>query len=345
MKHSFGSDNHSGVAPEIMEAIIEANEGFSVAYGDDETTAKAIRIFKEKLGENAEPFFVFNGTGANVTALKTLTKSHNSILCPDTAHINVDECGAPEKATGCKLIPLHSTDGKVNPEEVRKELVNFGVQHHSQVKVLSISQPTELGTLYTPGEIRSLADLMHSYDCFLHMDGSRISNAAAALGLPIKSITADLGVDALSFGGTKNGLLIGEAVIFFKKPFAEDFPYVRKQNTQLYSKNRFIAAQFIAYLKDDLNLKLARHSNEMAKYLEYKLQGINEVKISRPVMTNAVFAIIPEFLSDDLMSTHNFSVWNEATNEVRWMCSFNTAKEDVDNFVSDIKQSILKSKA
>jgi threonine aldolase len=176
------------------------------------------------------------------------------------------------------------------------------------------------------------------------MDGSRISNAAAALGLPIKSITADLGVDALSFGGTKNGLLIGEAVIFFKKPFAEDFPYVRKQNTQLYSKDRFIAAQFIAYLKDDLNLRLARHSNEMAKYLEYKLQGINEVKISRPVMTNAVFAIIPEFLSNDLMSRHNFSVWNEATNEVRWMCSFNTAKEDVDNFVRDIKQSILKYK-
>lgn len=336
MLHSFGSDNHSGVAPEIMDAIINANKDFSEAYGEDEITKQAILLFKKILGENAESFFVFNGTGANVVALKTLTQTHNSILCPETAHINVDECGAPEKATGCKLIPLSSKDGKVTPEEVKKELKNFGFQHHSQVKVLSISQPTELGTLYTPQEIHELADLMHEYNCYLHMDGSRISNASAALGLPIKSFTADIGVDALSFGGTKNGLLIGEAVVFFKKELSEDFLYIRKQSTQLFSKNRFIAAQFIAYLKDGLNIRLASHSNSMAQYLGARLKEISEIEISRPVETNAVFAIIPKYLCNELLKKHLFYVWDDTTNEVRWMCSFNTTKEDIDIFVNDI---------
>jgi len=336
MLHSFGSDNHSGVAPEIMDAIINANKDFAEAYGEDETTKQAICLFKKILGETAESFFVFNGTGANVVALKTLTQTHNSILCPDTAHINVDECGAPEKATGCKLIPLKSKDGKVTPEEVRKELKNFGFQHHSQVKVLSISQPTELGTLYTPQEIKDLADLMHEYNCYLHVDGSRISNASAALGLPIKNFTADIGVDALSFGGTKNGLLIGEAVVFFKKELSEDFLYIRKQSTQLFSKNRFIAAQFIAYLNDGLNIRLADRSNKMAKYLESRLKEISEIKISRPVETNAVFAIIPEYMCEELLKKHLFYIWDETTNEVRWMCSFNTTKEEIDIFVNDI---------
>ena len=344
MLHSFGSDNHSGVAPEIIEAIINANKDFSEAYGEDKTTKQANILFKKILGENTESFFVFNGTGANVVALKALTKTHNSILCPETAHINVDECGAPEKATGCKLIPLTAKDGKVTPEEVKKELKNFGFQHHSQVKVLSISQPTELGTLYTPQEIKELADLMHEHNCFLHMDGSRISNASAALGLPIKNFTADSGVDALSFGGTKNGLLIGEAVIFFKKELSEDFLYIRKQNTQLFSKNRFIAAQFIAYLKDGLNIRLAAHSNTMAKYLESTLKEIPEIKISRPVETNAVFAIIPKYLCNELLKKHLFYVWDETTNEVRWMCSFNTTREDVDTFVNDIIRIVTANK-
>jgi len=342
MLHSFGSDNHSGVAPEIMEAIINANNGFAIAYGDDEKTEEAVKLFKEKLGESAEVFFVINGTGANTVALSALTSTYNSILCPDTAHINVDECGAPEKATGCKLIQLPSKDGKVYPADVKKELKNFGFQHHSQVKVLSISQPTELGTLYTPGEIKDLADLMHSHNCYLHVDGSRISNASAALGLPIKSFTADLGVDALSFGGTKNGLLMGEAVVFFSKGVADNFPYIRKQNAQLYSKTRFVAAQFIAYLKDDLNIRLASHSNNMARYLESRLEGIDKIQISRPVQTNAVFACLPDNLCNELMKSHLFYIWNEDTTEVRWMCSFNTTKDDIDRFVSDIKRLINK---
>jgi len=338
MKHSFGSDNHSGVAPIIMEAIISANNEFQVAYGEDEITKRAVKEFKRILGETAYPFFVLNGTGANIVSLKAMTNSFNSILCPESAHINVDECGAPEKLTGCKLIPLPCIDGKVSPESVKKALIGFGFQHHSQPKVLSISQPTELGTIYTPTEIKILADLMHEHDCYLHIDGSRISNASASLKMPIKSFTADLGVDAISFGGTKNGLLIGEAVVFFREELAKNFLYIRKQAGQLYSKTRFIAAQFEAYLKDETNIKLASESNNMAKYLEQELKTVPQIKISRPVETNVVFAFVPKDLCDKLLKLHYFYIWDEETYEVRWMCSFNTTKDDIDIFIKDIKR-------
>jgi len=340
MKHSFGSDNHSGVAPEIMDAIIRINSGFADAYGEDALTLKVESIFKEQFGPDTGAYLVFNGTGANILALKALTNSYNSILCPETAHINVDECGAPEKMTGCKLIPLPQKDGKVTPESVKKELKGFGFQHHAQPKVLSISQPTEMGTIYTPAEIKELADLMHSHNGYLHIDGSRISNAAAALDMPVARFTSEIGVDALSFGGTKNGLLIGEALLLFRKEHNENFLYIRKQAAQLYSKNRFMAAQFEAYLKDNLNIKMAKHSNSMAKYLEQQLAGISQVKITRSVDTNAVFAIIPPELCEKLQQRHHFHVWEEETNEVRWMCSFNTTKEDIDQFIADINQSI-----
>ncbi len=337
MIHSFGSDNHSGVAPEIMDAIAKANTNFAIAYGEDQITLEACRIFRRDFGEETEVFFVFNGTGANILALKALTNSFNSILCAGSAHINVDECGAPEKLTGCKIVPLPAINGKVTEVAVKKELKGFGFQHHSQPKVLSISQPTELGTLYTPAEIKALSRLMHENGGFLHVDGSRISNAAAALNLTIKEITKDCGVDALSFGGTKNGLLIGEAVLFFNKVFANNFQYYRKQAAQLFSKNRFIAAQFVAFLKDGLNIRLASHSNQMAKYLEASLIGLSGVKISRPVETNAVFAIIPREIAEKLMEKHFFYIWDEELNEVRWMCSFNTSTSDIDNFVADLK--------
>ncbi|MFA6769552.1 MAG: beta-eliminating lyase-related protein [Bacteroidales bacterium] len=337
MRHSFGSDNHSGAAKEIIDAISAANQGFSIAYGEDSLTAKAQEIFKRDLGNDTYVYFVFNGTGANILALKAMTESFNSILCPDTAHIYVDECGAPEKLTGCKVIPIPNVDGKVNCDNVRKELKGFGFQHHSQPKVLSISQPTELGTLYTKKEILELANLMHSHNGYLHMDGSRISNASASMNIPIKEFTVDCGVDALSFGGTKNGLLIGEAVVFFKKELAQNFLYIRKQAAQLFSKNRFIAAQFIAFLENGLNIKLATHSNNMAKYLEQQLKEVKEVQISRPVQTNAVFALIDPNLCEKLQQKHYFYVWDEETNEVRWMCSFNTHKKEIDLFVKDLK--------
>ena len=352
MKHSFGSDNHSGVHPQIMEAIVKENCNFKVAYGDDPYTCSILERLENLLGGNCKAIFVVNGTGANVVSLGAFTNSYHSILAPKTAHINVDECGAPEKFTGCKIISLASPDGKVTPEEVTKSLTNFGEQHHSQPRILSISQPTELGTLYTPEEIKALADLMHSHSGYLHIDGSRISNAAAALDMPIKAFTADCGADVLSFGGTKNGLLMGEAVVVFNTDKsanernngfqADILKYIRKQATQLYSKNRFIAAQFDAYLTDNLYIKLASHSNAMAKHLEKLLKEIPQVQITQKVESNAVFAIVPKWLTDELLKKYYFYTWDEQTGEVRWMCSFNTQQEDIEEFVADIKNLLSK---
>ena len=340
MKHSFGSDNHSGVHPEIMEAIVKANSEFAVAYGDDEYSQKVLREVEVLLGGECEAMFVINGTGANILSLSNLAHSSDAVLCPATAHINCDECGAPEKIIGCKLIALEHKDGKVSPETVKKHLHGFGEQHHSQPNVLSISQPTELGTLYTAEEIKALADLMHENGGYLHIDGSRISNAAAALGIPVKAFTADAGADALSFGGTKNGLLMGEIVVLFKRAATNRALFLRKQMTQLYSKARFMAAQFERYFKDDMYLKMASHSNEMAKYLESKLVEIPDVKISRPVETNAVFAYISKELYEKLSEKHMFYIWDEETMEVRWMCSFETKKENIDEFIEDIKNNL-----
>lgn len=362
MKHSFGSDNHSGVHPLIMEAIIEENTNFATAYGEDQYTKSVLKKLEQLLGGDCTAFFVFNGTGANIVALQGFLKSYNSVLAPVTAHINVDECGAVEKVAASRIVPLQAPDGKVSTKEVKEALTGFGFQHHAQPKILSISQPTELGTTYTPEEIKELAELMHSHGCYLHMDGSRISNAAESLGLPIKAFTADCGVDVLSFGGTKNGLLMGEAVVVFhgaennhtdtlgqpmnllNKEVAQTLQYYRKQTTQLYSKSRFIAAQFEAYLKDDLYLKLAGQSNAMAKYLAESLADIDEVQISKSVDSNAVFAIIPVWLGEKLREKHYFYVWDETTNEVRWMCSFNTTKEDIDNFTEDLRTIIKEHK-
>ncbi len=340
MQHSFGSDNHSGVHPLIMEAIVKENQDFAVAYGEDPYTKKVLGQLENILGGNCSAFFVLNGTGANITGLSCFLKSFNSILAPVTAHINVDECGAPEKLSGAKIIPLQAPQGKVSPVQVKKALTGFGFQHHSQPAILSISQPTELGTVYKPHEIKELADLMHSYNCYLHIDGSRISNAAAYLNIPVKEFTADCGADVLSFGGTKNGLLMGEAVVIFGKndERAGMLPYIRKQITQLYSKSRFIAAQFEAYLKDGLYLKLAGQANSMAQYLALQLKEIKEIQITRDVESNAVFAVIPEYLSVKLLEKHYFYIWDESVNEARWMCSFNTTKQDIDLFVRDIKQ-------
>lgn len=340
MKHSFGSDNHSGVHPRILDAVVKANSEFAVAYGDDEYSQSILKKIEDMLGGNCKAMFVINGTGANIFSLANLAHSSDAVLCPATAHINCDECGAPEKIIGCKLIALDHINGKVSPETVKKHLHGFGEQHHSQPNVLSISQPTELGTLYSVEEIKALADLMHSHGGYLHIDGSRVSNAAAALNLPIKTFTADAGADALSFGGTKNGLLMGEVVALFDRASKNRALFLRKQMTQLYSKARFMAAQFDEYLNGDLYLKLASHSNEMAKYLESKLLEIPQIKVSRPVETNAVFAYISRDLYDKLSEKHMFYIWDEETMEVRWMCSFDTKKENIDQFIEDIKQSL-----
>ncbi len=335
MKHSFGSDNHSGVHPKIMEAIARANSGYAEAYCEDDYSLKILNKIESLFGGECKAFFVLNGIGANILSLATVAHSTDAILCPATAHINVDECGAPEKLTCAKLIPLQHSHGKVTPETVKKSLVGFGFQHHSQPKVLSISQATELGTIYTLDEIKVLADLMHSYGCLLHIDGSRLANATAALGVSLKDYK-ETGVDVISLGGTKNGMMIGEAVIFYNRVNSDKTIYLRKQLSQLYSKSRFLASQFEAYLNDDLYLSLASNANNMAKYLSNRLSNIPQVEITHPVETNAVFAVITKELYQSLRKNHLFYLWNEEKTEVRWMTSFSTTQDDIDRFIEEI---------
>lgn len=334
---SFGSDNHSGIHPNILAAISEANVDHDFAYGDDKISSLAKEKFNELFGREVDTFFMFNGTGTNVTILKSITNTYNSILAPATAHINVDECGAPEKHTGCKLVAIDIPNGKLTPELVKPYLTGFGFCHHSQPKVISISQTTELGTVYSKEEIKALADLAHEYDMYLHIDGARIANGVVASGCTLKELTVDAGVDAMSFGGTKNGLMIGEVAIFFNRELATHFEYERKQAMQLYSKMRFVATQFIAYLTDDLWLTLATNANMQAKYLESRLKEINFITLTQNVEANAVFAIIPKDKIEVIREKYFFYDWNENKNEIRLMCSFNTTKQHIDEFIRYIK--------
>ncbi len=337
---SFGSDNHSGIHPSILEAIAAANEGHAFAYGDDPVTARVEQRFQELFGPTADTYLVFNGTGANVLALRTVTRPYQAVICARTAHINTDECGAPEFQTGCKLLSIETPDGKLTPELVATQLHGFGVQHHNQPRVVSISQPTELGTLYSIDEIRALADQAHAHGLLLHVDGARLGNAVAALGCtPAEMITA-AGVDVLSFGGTKNGLLGGEAVIFLKEGLSHEAIYERKQLMQLASKMRFAAAQFEAYLRDDLWLRLAAQANAAAAYLAGRLAEFPEVTLTQRVQANGIFATLPEGVAERLRERYFFYDWDEARGEVRWMCSFDTSREDVDGFVEALREAL-----
>ena len=290
---SFASDNNAGVHPEVLQAIAAANQGHTVGYGDDPYTESAVRKFKQHFGPDIEVFIVFNGTAANCLSLKALTNSYHAVICAEAAHIYTDECGAPEKFTGCKLIPLPTRDGKLTVESVSHAYHGIGDQHHVQPRVISITQATEVGTVYKPAEIKALARFAHERGMFLHVDGARIANAAASLGQTLRQATRDLGVDVLSFGGTKNGALGAEAVIFFDKKLGHDFLYLRKQGMQLASKMRFISAQFDALFTGDLWLKSAQHANRMARLLQKKLSEIPQVKIVYKVEANGVFVKIP----------------------------------------------------
>ncbi|MGD9900579.1 MAG: low specificity L-threonine aldolase [Calditrichaceae bacterium] len=340
LEKSFASDNNSGVHENIMNAIVKCNSGHTIGYGDDPYTESAIKKFKSVFGEDTDIYFVYGGTGANVLGLTAATNTFNSIICAETAHINVDECGAPEKFSGCKLLPVHTADGKIRIDQIKPFMHGFGFPHHSQPGVISITQPTEMGTLYTIDEIRKIADFAHQYGLFLHMDGARISNAAVALNTGFREMTRDAGVDLLSFGGTKNGLMFGEAVIFFNKNMSENFKYIRKQGMQLHSKMKYIAVQFDAFLSENLWLKNALHANRMASLLAMKLEGIDQVNLTQPVQTNAVFAIIPKNIIKLLQKDYFFYIWNENTNEVRWMTSFDTEEQDVERFVMSIKNHL-----
>lgn len=338
-KH-FASDNFSGVHPHILKAISSANAGHYTAYGADKFTESAIKKFQEHFGDRIDVYFVFGGTGANVLGLQALTDPYHAIICADSAHINVDECGAPEKFTGCKLLTAPSGDGKISVDQISRFLSGIGVEHHSQPKVISITQSTEMGTVYTPQEIEKIAGFAHSHDMFLHVDGARLCNAAAYLDVNLSDISGDVGVDVLSFGGTKNGMMFGEAVVFFKRSYSKNFKFIRKQGMQLMSKMRFISAQFETYLSNDLWLKNARHSNEMAQLIAKELEKIPQITIMQKVEANVVFATIPKEAIPAIQEKYYFYVWNEETSEARLMTSFDTTRKDVKNFVNAIKEAL-----
>ena len=337
---SFASDNNAGVHPEVLQAIAAANEGHAVGYGDDPYTESAERLFKKHFGKEAQVFFVFNGTAANCLSLKSLTQSFHAVICGEAAHIYVDECGAPEKFTGCKLIPVPTRNGKLTVEAVKAAYHGVGVEHHVQPRLISITQATEVGTVYKPDEIRALASFAHEHAMFLHVDGARIANAAAAQGMGLKESTRDLGADVLSFGATKNGALGAEGVVFFDPKLAENFKFYRKQGMQLASKMRFISAQFEALLSGDLWLQNAKHSNQMAQLLKNELSKIPQVKIVYNVEANGVFAQIPRAAIAKLQERYFFYVWDEAESVVRWMCSWDTAESDIEKFVACLREVI-----
>ncbi len=339
-KRGFASDNNAGVHTEILKAIQNVNNGHTIAYGDDPYTEKATAVIKDIFGEEVEVFFVFIGTAANVLGLDAITQPYNSVICSETAHIHVDECGAPEKFTGCKLLSVETEDGKLTVEGIKKHMHGFGFEHHSQPGVISITQASEMGTVYTVEEIRKISDYAHQNGLLLHMDGARISNAAVSLDKSFKEFTSDAGVDVLSFGGTKNGMMYGEAVIFFDKELAQDFKYRRKQGMQLASKMRFISTQFLAFLSNDLWKKNAEHANRMAKLLEKEVSKIHGIKITQKVEANGVFAIIPQNLISELQEEYFFYVWDEERSEVRWMTSFDTTEEDVYGFCDLLRKKM-----
>ncbi len=335
----FASDNYAGAHPAVLEAIVAANEGWAPAYGDDRWTAALRDRLREVFGD-VEPFPVFNGTGGNVTALSAVLRPYEAVICPETAHINVDECGAPERIAGAKLVDVPTADGKLTPELVRSRLVGFGDQHHVQAKVVSISQATELGTVYSVAETAALAGVVHDAGLYLHVDGARLVNAAEALGAGLAEVTTGCGVDVLTLGGTKSGLLGAEAVVFTRPELAQSYRFARKQGTQLASKMRFVSAQLLRLFEGDLWRETASHANAMARRLGDAVAAVPGVGIAYPVQANAVFASLPAEAIRRLHETYHFYVWDEPAGIVRWMCSWQTTADDVDALVAAVRQAM-----
>jgi threonine aldolase len=333
----FASDNYAGAHPAVLDAVAVANEGWARAYGDDEWTARLRRRLRELFGD-VEAFPVFNGTGGNVTALAAVLRPFEAVICPETAHINVDECGAPERIAGVKLVNVPTPDGKLTPELVRDRLVGFGDQHHVQARLVSISQATELGTAYSPDETAALARAAHDAGLVLHVDGARLANAAEALGTDLRALTSDCGVDVLTLGGTKSGLLGAEAVVFLRPELAADYLYARKQGTQLASKMRFISAQLLRLFEDDLWRETAGQANAMARRLRDALAP--GVELAYPVQANAVFVALPAAAIERLHELYHFYVWDEDTGVVRLMCSWQTTPQDVDVLAAAILDAV-----
>ncbi|WEV24230.1 low specificity L-threonine aldolase [Streptomyces sp. 71268] len=336
----FASDNYAGAPPEIMAALALANEGHQVAYGEDDYTSHLQDVMRSHFGPLAVTYPVFNGTGANVVALQALTDRWGAVIAADSAHINVDECGAPERVGGLKLLTVPTPDGKLTPELIDREAYGWEDEHRAMPQVVSITQSTELGTLYTPDEVRAICDHAHERGMKVHLDGARIANAAASLDVPMRAFTYAAGVDVLSYGGTKNGMLFGEAVVVLNPDAVRAMKHLRKLSMQLASKMRFVSVQLEALLAKDLWLRQARHANTMAQRLADGVRGVDGVEILHPVQANAVFARLPREVSERLQKRYRFYFWDEAAGDVRWMCSFDTTEEDVDGFVTALKEEL-----
>jgi threonine aldolase len=335
MSFSLGSDNHSGIHPRIAEAILRLNVGHAPAYGTDDVTEEANKTVKAVFGASCEPYFLFNGTAANVLCLRSLIESHEAVITADTAHLQLDECGAPENTIGCKLLLVPSADGKITPEGIEKHLIRLGDQHYAQPKVVSITLPTELGTCYTMAELKMLREYTHKNNLYLHIDGARLIYAAHFLKCSLRDITEGLGADAVSFGGTKNGLLFGEIALLYNDSAKKKFKYIRKQNMQLPSKMRFLAGQFQEFLREPgLYREVAEHGHAMAKYLAAGLKEFPEVKITQKVEANALFVQIPKDWFKPLRDAFFFYVWDEHEFVMRWMISFDVTKNDIDAFLN-----------
>ncbi len=340
MTRTFASDNYAGAHPEILTALAAANDGHEIAYGEDRYTTRLHEVMAEHFGGPVEVFPVFNGTGANVTALQSMLPPWGAVICSSHAHIHTDEGAAPERVAGLKLLPVVAEDGKLTPDLIDTEAWGWGFEHRAQPLVVSITQTTELGTLYTPDEIRAIAEHVHAKGMLLHLDGARIANAAAALGQPLRAFTRDAGVDVISFGGTKNGLMFGEAIVVLNPEASAGLKYLRKFNMQLASKMRFISAQLVALLEGDLWLRNASHANAMAARLRGALEaaiadgrapGLGFTQLTQ---ANAIFATLPPGVAKRLQAKVRFYDWDEAKFEVRWMTSWDTTDEDIDSFVA-----------
>lgn len=341
----FGSDNHAGVHPELLKALLTCNENHEPSYGTDKYTQEAIQHFKKQFGSQIEVYFCFNGTAANVLSLGFLCERHESIICSEASHINVDECGAPELFAG-KLVPVKHIEGKISLSSIEKLVVRKGDQHFSQVRAISLTQPTELGTCYSLNEIKEICDWAHQNQLYVHLDGARLTNALIELNCTFKEMTTDLGVDIVSFGGTKNGFMMGEAIVIINPKLAQEskqqFRYLRKQAMQLPSKTRYIAAQFSRYFQDELYLKIAKHSCMMAERLDLGLKDLNAFEFTAKRQSNAVFIKIPREIYKSLKEKYFFYVWDENTYECRIMISWDTTSEEVDDFIQ-LAKNLLQS--
>lgn len=334
---SFASDNNSSVHPQVMNALQAANNGHAIGYGDDPWTEEATELVKKQFARPCEALFVFNGTGSNTMALQLMTRPYHIIFCAETGHIAVDECGAPSKGTGCFMRTIPTPDGKLTPELLKPYMTNFGVEHHSQPGAVYISQCSELGTIYKPEELKALCDFAHSYGLLVHMDGARISNAAAALGLSLDEVSAACGIDTLTLGGTKNGLMGAECVVIFNKDLVKEARYARKQSCQLASKMRYVACQFTAFLKDNLWLECAMNANRLAKMLYDELVKMPNVRFTQPMESNQLFLIMPKEIEEKLHEKYYFYYWNESIGEMRLVTSWDSTDEDVEGLIEYIR--------